>query len=268
MKKRTSLILSSVLVLLLIFVALFAPWLAPNDPYSTNMAMKLQGYSPAYPLGTDYLGRCVLSRLIYGARLSLLLAFSVLIVTLFISMLVGMLAGYVGGIVDLVLMRICDVFLAIPDFVFALVIVGALGGGVGNMFIAIVLVSWVGFARIIRNMVRSLRESTYVQYAHVTGVSKRKIVMRHILPFVFPQIFLLKLIGLGSTILLISELSFLGLGVSAPMAEWGMMISDSKSYLMSNPMLMFIPGAMISLTVVIFNWFGDALRDAMDPKII
>lgn len=268
MKKKTALIISSTLVFLLIFIALFAPWLAPNDPYATNMALKLQGFSAQYPLGNDYLGRCVLSRLLYGARVSLFIAFCVLVVTLVISMLVGMIAGYVGGIVDLVLMRICDIFLAIPNFVFALVIVGALGGGIRNMFIAIVLVSWVGFARIIRNMVRSLNESMYIQYARVIGLSKWKIMMRHIIPFVFPQIFLLKLIGLGSTILLISELSFLGLGVSAPMAEWGMMISDSKTYLLSNPMLMFLPGMMISLTVLILNWFGDALREAMDPKAI
>ncbi|POZ56036.1 Glutathione transport system permease protein GsiD [Lysinibacillus sphaericus] len=268
MKKKIALISSSVLVLLLIVMALFAPWLAPNDPYATNMALKLQGFSTDYPLGTDYLGRCVLSRLLYGARVSLFIALSVLVVTLFISMFVGLLAGYVGGILDLVLMRLCDIFLAIPDFVFALVIVGALGGGIRNMFIAIVLVSWVGFARIIRNMVRSLKESTYVQYARTIGVPKWKIMIRHIVPFVFPQIFLLKLIGLGSTILLISELSFLGLGVSAPMAEWGMMISDSKTYLMSHPMLMFLPGIMISLTVLILNWFGDALREAMDPKAI
>ncbi|CAM5690318.1 Nickel ABC transporter permease subunit NikC OS=Lysinibacillus sphaericus OX=1421 GN=nikC PE=3 SV=1 [Lysinibacillus sphaericus] len=157
MKKKIALISSSVLVLLLIAMAIFAPWLAPNDPYATNMALKLQGFSTDYPLGTDYLGRCVLSRLLYGARVSLFIALSVLVVTLFISMFVGLLAGYVGGIIDLVLMRLCDIFLAIPDFVFALVIVGALGGGIRNMFIAIVLVSWVGFARIIRNMVRSLK---------------------------------------------------------------------------------------------------------------
>lgn len=267
MKKNLPLIISSLLVLVLVVMALFAPWLAPHDPYTTDIANKLQGFSMHYPLGTDHLGRCVLSRLLYGTRTSLLLASGVLFITLIISIIVGCLAGYVGGLVDLVLMRICDVLLSIPDFIFALVIVGALGGGIKNMFVAIIFVSWVGFARIIRNMVRSLKESTYVQYARLTGVPKRKIIRRHILPFVFPQIFLLKLIGLGSTILLISELSFLGLGVTAPMAEWGMMIKDSKTYLMSEPTLMFIPGIMISLTVLIFNWFGDALRTAMDAKV-
>lgn len=267
MKKSVPLIISSMIVLLLVSTAVFAPWLAPNDPYATNMAMKLQGMSAAYPFGTDHLGRCVLSRLIMGARVSLFTALGVLAVTLVLSMVVGVAAGYLGGIADLVLMRACDILMAIPHFIFALVIVGALGGGVWNMFIAIIIVSWVGYARIIRNMVRGLKESTYVQYAKMTGVPTVKIVKRHILPFVFPQILLLLLIGTGSTVLLISELSFLGLGVTAPMPEWGMMISESKMYLSSNPMLMFVPGVMISLTVLIFDWFGDTLRDAIDPKM-
>ncbi|WP_078429372.1 ABC transporter permease [Alkalihalobacterium alkalinitrilicum] len=266
--KRLPLIISSSLVALVTMVAILEPWLVLHDPYAINMAMKLQGFSATYPLGTDHLGRCVLSRLIAGARVSLFTTFSILFVTLVISLVVGIVAGYVGGIIDTVLMRICDILLAMPNFIFALVIVGTLGGGLFNMFIGIVFVSWVWYARIIRNMVLSLKEAQFVKYAQVTGVSRFNIMRVHILPFVFPQIFLLKLIGLGSTILLISELSFLGLGVSAPMAEWGMMISDSKTFLLSNPMLMFIPGFIISLTVLLFNWFGDAVRDALDPKTL
>ncbi|PZD97193.1 nickel ABC transporter permease subunit NikC [Paenibacillus sambharensis] len=266
--KRLPFIISSTLVGLLVLVAVLEPWLMPNDPYATNIAMKLQSYSAAYPLGTDHLGRCVFSRLIAGAKVSLLTTFSILLVTIMISLAVGITAGYAGGILDMVLMRICDILLALPNFIFALVIVGMLGGGLFNMFIGIVFVAWVWYARLIRNMVLSLKEAQFVKYAQVTGVSRYHIARVHILPFVFPQILLLKLIGLGSTILLISELSFLGLGVTAPMAEWGMMISDSKTYLMSNPMLMFIPGVMISLTVLIFNWFGDAVRDALDPKTV
>jgi len=266
--KRLHLVVSSSLVGLLVVTAMFEPWLMPNDPYATNIGMKLQGFSAAYPLGTDHLGRCILSRLIAGARVSLLTTFSILIVSVIISLVVGITAGYVGGLVDTVFMRICDILLAIPTFIFALVIVGMLGGGLLNMFIGIVLVTWVWYARFIRNMVLSLKEAQYVKYAQMTGVSRFQIARVHILPFVFPQIFLLKLIGLGATILLISELSFLGLGVTAPMAEWGMMISDSKTYLLSNPMLMLIPGVMISLTVIIFNWFGDTVRDALDPKTV
>ncbi|MCI3920916.1 ABC transporter permease subunit [Paenibacillus sp. TRM 82003] len=266
--KRLPLIVSSTLVAILVLAAAFEPWLMPNDPFATNLAMKLQGYSAAYPLGTDHLGRCILSRLISGARVSLLTTFSILIVTVIISLAVGITAGYVGGLVDSVIMRLCDMLLALPNFIFALVIIGMLGGGLFNMFIGIVFVSWVWYARIIRNMVLSLKEASFVKYAQVTGVSRWTIMRVHIVPFVFPQIFLLKLIGLGSTILLISELSFLGLGVTAPMAEWGTMISDSKTYLVSHPMLMFIPGVMISLTVLIFNWFGDAVRNALDPKTL
>lgn len=268
LKKRLPLIVCGTFAAMLVGMALFEPWLMPNDPYVTNIAMKLQSYSAQYPLGTDHLGRCILSRLIAGAKVSLLTTFSILGVSTLISLVVGITAGYVGGWLDTLIMRICDMLLAFPNFIFALVIVGILGGGLFNLFTALVFVSWVWFARLVRNMVLSLKEAQYVKYAQVTGVSRFTIMWVHILPFVFPQIFLLKLIALGSTILLISELSFLGLGVTAPMAEWGMMISDSKTYLMSNPMLMFIPGVMISLTVLIFNWLGDAVRDAMDPKTV
>lgn len=266
LRKKWAFYFSTFLVCLLFFVAIFAPWLMPNDPHEPNIVMKLQGFSPKYPLGTDHLGRCVLSRLIEGTRVSLFVAFIVLVVTLFISMIVGLTAGYVGGLIDLVLMRICDILLAIPDFIFALVIVGALGAGMKNLVYALVVVMWVSFARIIRNMVVGLKETNYVVYAKICGVSKWRIILRHIIPFVFPQMFLLKLIGLGSTILMVSELSFLGLGIMPPTAEWGMMISESKTYLMTNPELMLIPGIMISLTVFIFNTFGDALRDVLDPK--
>lgn len=266
--KKWSLYMSSFLVGVLCFVAIFAKWLMPNDPHEPNVANKLQGFSGQYPLGTDHLGRCILSRLIEGTQVSLTIALIVLASTIVISMLVGMLAGFIGGWIDLVLMRICDILLAIPNFIFAIVIVGALGGGITNLLIAIVFVSWVGFARIIRNMVVILKNADYVTYAKICGVSKGRMIVRHILPFVFPQMFLLKLIGLGSTILMISELSFLGLGVTAPTAEWGMMISESKTYLMTKPEMMLIPGVMITLTVLIFNAFGDALRDSLDPKTV
>jgi len=266
MKKKWALYVSSVLTGLLFLAAIFSPWIMPNDPHAPNMVMKLQGFSVQYPLGTDHLGRCVLSRLIEGTRVSLSIAFVVLIATLTISMIVGLIAGFVGGWIDIILMRVCDILLAIPNFIFALVIVGALGAGMKNLLIALVLVTWVGFARIIRNMVKSLKETDYVIYAHVCGVAKWRIITRHIVPFVFPQMLLLKLISLGTTILMISELSFLGLGVTAPTAEWGMMISESKTYLTTQPELMLIPGIMISLTVLIFNAFGDSLRDVLDPK--
>lgn len=266
--KKWSLYISGTLVFLLCFVAIFAKWLMPNDPYETNVAFKLQGFSAAYPLGTDHLGRCVLSRLIEGTQVSLTIAFIVLLATLVVSLIVGLTAGFVGGWLDLLLMRICDILLAIPNFIFAIVIVGALGAGMKNLLIAIVCVTWVGFARMIRNVVVSLKQADYVTYAKLCGVPSITIIFRHIVPFVFPQMLLLKLIGLGTTILMVSELSFLGLGVVAPTAEWGMMISESKMYLMTKPELMIIPGVMITLTVLIFNAFGDALRDALDPKTL
>lgn len=268
MKRKWTFYISTFFVCLLFIIAIFGPWLMPNDPHAPNLAMKLQGFSVQYPLGTDHLGRCVLSRLIEGARVSLFVAFIVLVVTLLISMIVGITAGYVGGWIDLVLMRICDILLAIPNFIFALVIVGALGAGMINLVIAIAAVIWVGFARVIRNMVVSLKETNYVVYAKICGVPTWKIMLRHIVPFVFPQMLLLKLIGLGTTILMISELSFLGLGITPPTAEWGMMISESKAYLMIKPELMIIPGVMLSITVLTFNAFGDSLRDLLNPKSV
>ena len=268
MRRKWVFYFSTFLVFILFFVAIFGPWLMPNDPHAPNMVMKLQGFSSQYPLGTDHLGRCILSRLIEGTRVSIFVACIVLVATLSISMLVGLTAGYIGGWVDLVLMRICDILLAIPNFIFALVIAGALGAGMKNLVIAIVVVIWVGFARVIRNMVMSLKETNYVVYAKICGVPTWKLMLRHIIPFVFPQMLLLKLIGLGTTILMISELSFLGLGITPPTAEWGMMISESKTYLMIKPELMIIPGVMLSLTVLIFNAFGDSLRDMLDSKSV
>lgn len=265
---KWTLYISAFLMCTLLFVAIFAPWLMPNDPHEPNLLMKLQGFSSEYPLGTDHLGRCVLSRLIEGTRVSLFIATIVLVTTLIISLVVGIVAGYVGGIVDSFLMRICDVLLSIPDFIFALVIVGALGAGMKNLVFALIIVMWVNFARIIRNVVVGIKHSKYVVYARVSGVPTHLILWRHIIPFVFPQMFLLKLIGLGSTIILISELSFLGLGIMPPTAEWGMMISESKTYIMTNPELMVIPGIMISMTVLVVNAFGDSLRDAMETKFL
>ncbi|MDQ0916235.1 nickel transporter permease [Paenibacillus sp. V4I5] len=262
-----ALMISGGCLLILVMIAVLAPHLMPHDPYEVDIIHKLQPPSWDYPLGTDHLGRCVLSRIIAGARVSLTAAFVVIAITLVLSLIIGIAAGYMGGWLDQLLMRICDLFLAFPSLIFALAIVGLLGGGVVNLVVAMVAVHWVGYARMIRMMVVSLKERNYVLSAKITGASGIRIMFQHILPFVLPQIIVLQFLQMGSIILQISELSFLGLGVQAPMAEWGMMINDSKSLMGSHPLLMIAPGMMIFVTVVAFNWFGDTLRDTLDPKL-
>lgn len=264
--RPTALMISGSCLLVLVMIAVLAPYLMPHDPYEVDIIHKLQPPSWDYPLGTDHLGRCVLSRIIAGTRVSLAAAFVVIAITLVLSLIIGIAAGYMGGWLDQLLMRICDLFLAFPSLIFALAIVGLLGGGVVNLVVAMVVVHWVGYARMIRMMVVSLKERNYVLSAKITGASGISIMFQHILPFVLPQIVVLQFLQMGSIILQISELSFLGLGVQAPMAEWGMMINDSKSLMGSHPLLMIAPGMMIFVTVVSFNWFGDALRDTLDPK--
>ncbi|MDQ0897773.1 nickel transporter permease [Paenibacillus sp. V4I7] len=262
-----ALMISGGCLLILVMIAVLAPHLMPHDPYEVDIIHKLQPPSWDYPLGTDHLGRCVLSRIIAGARVSLAAAFVVIAITLVLSLIIGIAAGYMGGWLDQLLMRICDLFLAFPSLIFALAIVGLLGGGVVNLVVAMVAVHWVGYARMIRMMVVSLKERNYVLSAKITGASGIRIMFQHILPFVLPQIIVLQFLQMGSIILQISELSFLGLGVQAPMAEWGMMINDSKSLMGSHPLLMIAPGMMIFVTVVAFNWIGDTLRDTLDPKL-
>lgn len=264
--RPTALMISGSGLLVLVMIAVLAPYLMPHDPYEVDIIHKLRPPSWDYPLGTDHLGRCVLSRIIAGTRVSLAAAFVVIAITLVLSLIIGIAAGYMGGWLDQLLMRICDLFLAFPSLIFALAIVGLLGGGVVNLVVAMVVVHWVGYARMIRMMVVSLKERNYVLSAKITGASGIGIMFQHILPFVLPQIVVLQFLQMGSIILQISELSFLGLGVQAPMAEWGMMINDSKSLMGSHPLLMIAPGMMIFVTVVSFNWFGAALRDTLDPK--
>ncbi|MCL6612411.1 MAG: nickel ABC transporter permease subunit NikC [Peptococcaceae bacterium] len=243
-----------------------APILAPNDPNLVDLEKKLAGPGAGYPLGTDHLGRCILSRLMYGARISLGTAFLVMFLTIAISTVVGTLSGYRGGTLDGLIMRICDILLAFPSLVLALAVIGMLGPGLLNMMIAMVSVQWAWYARMIRGMVLSLRESGFVLSARVSGVSGPVIVARHILPNILSQVIVLSTLDIGWVILNISGMSFLGLGIQPPTPEWGAMLNDGRQFLRSNPSLMAYPGLMILTVVAAFNLIGDALRDALDPR--
>jgi len=255
----------SLIILGVIFLAgILAPVLAPNDPTLVSLENKFLSPSAQFPLGTDHLGRCILSRLMYGAMVSLGSALLVMVITAIISVAVGTFSGYRGGWVDSLLMRLCDVFLAFPNLVLTLVIVGMLGPGLINVIIAMVAVQWVWYARIIRGMVLGLKERSFVLSARVAGTPPWLIVIRHILPNIVPYIVVLATLDLGMVILHISGLSFLGLGVQPPTPEWGAMLNDAKQFLRSDPKLIMFPGTMILLVVISFNLLGDALRDMIE----
>lgn len=254
------------IILLVVAVGIAAPYLAPNDPEKVILSQKLASSSAQYPLGTDPLGRCILSRLIHGTRLSLSTATIALVTIMLISIPLGTLSGYLGGWLDNLVMRVIDVLLAFPGLVLALVIAGVLGPGLLNVMLAIVAVWWVGYARVIRGMVLSVKEKEFVLAAKSSGTSHLGIILGHILPNVISPVIVLATLDMGSIILAISGLSFLGLGAQPPTPEWGAMLNDGRPYMQVAPLLMIYPGLAIMTLVLAFNLLGDGLRDALDPK--
>lgn len=246
--------------------ALFAPWIAPNDPLQVDLLRKLQSPSLAFPLGTDHLGRCILSRLIYGARISLSIAVAAMTIGVTLGIIAGMVAGYFGGRIDALIMRLCDILLAFPQLILALAIVGILGAGTFNMIIALAVAQWAWYARLMRSKVLWVKESNFVKAAIVSGTQSVPLMLKHILPHAISEIIVLASLDLGVTILQISGLSFLGLGIQPPTPEWGAMINDGREFFRREPGMMIYPGMMIFITVLAFNLVGDALRDALDPK--
>lgn len=254
------------LVAVLIALSIAAPLLTSQDPSAIDAARRLEPASYLHPLGTDNLGRDVLSRLLYGSRWSLGTVAIATILILSIGVTMGTVAGYVGGVVDEIIMRIVDVLLAFPSLLLALAIVGMLGPGLFTMMIGLVSVWWASYARIVRGLVLSLRDRDYVAAARSLGANDGHIVLRHILPNVFPPVAVLATIEMGELILAVAGLGFLGLGAQPPTPEWGAMVNDGRFFLLSAPRLMIYPGIAISVAVIGFNLLGDALRDVMDPR--
>jgi peptide/nickel transport system permease protein len=255
-----------IIIILVIAAALFAPLLAPHDPEPVVLSDRLLPPGGDYPLGTDALGRCLLSRVLFGAQVTLKYALSILTVIILIGVPTGLLAGFRGGLIDAVIMRLVDSILAFPNLILALVLVGVLGPGLFNVMLALALVSWVGYARVVRGMVLSIKEKEYVDAARVCGTPGFKLVWRHIIPNVLPPLAVLATLDLGKLILSIATLSFLGLGAQPPTPEWGAMINDARPFLQTVPRLMLAPGLAIALTVLGFNLLGDGLRDILDPR--
>ncbi|MGD0034471.1 nickel/cobalt ABC transporter permease [Paenibacillus illinoisensis] len=255
-------------IVVMIVAGVLAPLFAPHDPEEVNMKLRYASASWSYLLGNDHLGRCVLSRLIYGIRPSVLWVLAALLASVLLGALVGFISGYFKGKTDAILMRICDIMLSFPGYVMTLAVVGILGAGLENILIAFVVMKWAWFARVIRTSVMQYSEMDYVRFARASGISHLRIIHKHILPVTFSDIAVISSSSICSMILQISGLSFLGLGVQAPQAEWGMMLNEAREVMFSRPELMLAPGLAIVLVVSAFNFLSDALQVALDPKLM
>ncbi|HEX2047966.1 MAG TPA: nickel transporter permease [Acidimicrobiales bacterium] len=264
-RDRTAMI-GVVLVGGLVAAAVLAPVLAPHDPNAVDVVRKYHPPSREFPLGTDNLGRDILSRLLVGARLSIGTAVVAGLSIGLIGLVMGMIAGWFGGVADTVIGRVVDILLAFPLFLLALGMTGLIGPGLRNMTIALVGVAWAGYARIVRSAVLAERGKPYVEAARAAGATELRILRKHVLPNVVPPVIVLTTIDMGVVLLAISGLSFLGLGVKPPTAEWGSMLAEGRNYLDQGPQMTIFPGAAIFLMVLGFNLLGDGLRDALDPR--
>lgn len=259
-------------VLCIVFIAVvaimgvFAPWFAPHDPYESNILEKYQSPSIEYPLGTDNLGRCVLSRMIYGIRPTLFLSLLTMLGTIALGLLMGLLAGYCKGIADEIIMRTVDIMLSFPSQIMIFVVIALMGVDIRNVVIANVFIKWAWYARMIRTNVVKYTGSNFILFAKSIGHTTPYILKNHMLSCIASELVVLATLDTGWAILNISTLSFLGLGVQAPMPEWGAMLSDAKNVMTSRPEQMFVPGIAIMLLVASFNFLGDCLRDVIDPK--
>lgn len=258
---------SAVLILLIILAAVFAPFVAPYDHLAQSLTDRLQTPSMAHWLGTDELGRDVLSRIIFGARISLTIGLVPTLISMAIGTVLGLCAGVYGGKVDFVIMRLADVMLAFPSLLLAMVVMYTMGGGLINIFIALSLINWASTARVVRSQTLSLKEKEYVEAARAIGVSRWTIMFRHILPNCLPSLIVLFTLNIPSAILSEASLSFLGVGAQPPSASWGLMAVRGKKYLFSEPWLCIAPSVAIMIVVLAFNFLGDGLRDVLDPYL-
>jgi ABC-type dipeptide/oligopeptide/nickel transport system permease subunit len=257
------------IIVALILVGIFAPLIAPYNPATPDRATHFRPAAPSatHLLGADQIGRDVLSRLVYGARISLLVGFGSQILSLVLGIVFGLLAGYFGGWVDAVISRWIEILQAFPSLLFIIVLSVSVGPGLLTAYIALGIVGWAGVARIVRGSTMSLRSAEYVEGAKALGAGGSRLIFRHILPGVLPSLIVIYSFGVGGAILGEATLSFLGLGVRPPTPSWGQMIADGQSYLTSAWWISVYPGIAIAIVVIAFNFVGDALRDALDPRM-
>ena len=263
---KAKLVFFLVLTALLLFVAAFAKYLCPYDPYAQDLVLAQKPPGPEHLLGTDRYGRDMLSRVIIGSTTSIYATLLLVAVITVAGTAIGIFCGWMGGKADTVLMRISDLFLAFPGLVFALAVAGVLGGGIQNAIIALAVISWPKFARLARGLTLTQKDSAYLMAAKLSGSSTGKLLLKHILPNIAGPILVTSVLDIGTMMMELAGLSFLGLGVKPPMAEWGSMINDGRSMLQISPWMVLAPGMAIFITVMIFNLLGDTIRDYMDPK--
>jgi peptide/nickel transport system permease protein len=256
-----------VMVFIFVLCALFAPWIAPEDPAQIDLPARLMAPSPAHWFGTDELGRDILSRIIYGARISMLVGSCVVAASLTLGLIFGSIAGYYGGITDRILnVVVMNAFMSFPGILLAIAFVAFLGPGIFNLILALSIGGWVGYARLVRAQVLAVREREFVEAARALGASDLRIVVRHIWPNIIQPIIVQAAIGMAGAILAEATMSFLGLGVPPPAASWGSMLNDARSHLFDSPHLVLFPAAAVMLAVLSFNFIGDGLRDYLDPR--
>jgi peptide/nickel transport system permease protein len=260
-------ILGFSVLIVIVFAAVFAEQISPYDPYKTNYSNVKQPPTAEHFIGTDELGRDGFSRLIYGARISLIVGFVVSSISVSIGVALGAIAGYFGGIADMIIMRVVDLMMAFPFLVLAIALVAVFGPSLFNMMLALIVLYWIWFARVVRGMVLTLRETEFIVGAKAAGATDTTIIFRHILPNVFPVVVVQGSFSVAEAILIAAGLSYLGLGAQPPTAEWGSMLSNAKELMRILPVLSIAPGGAIMITVLAINFIGDALRDALDPTL-
>lgn len=255
------------IVALAVALALFGPSLSPYDPSTQELARRLEGPSLQHPFGLDELGRDILTRIASGARISLLVGLAVVSVSSLAGMFFGSVAGYFGGRVDDVISRVIDVLMAFPGILLAIALVAVLGPSLVNVVLALSVIGWVGYARLVRGQALRAREFEFVQAARALGAGSSRIVLRHVLPTTLPSVVVQATLGMAGAIIAEASLSFLGLGVQPPTPSWGTMLDAGRAHLFDAPHLTIVPGVAIALLVLGFNFLGDGLRDRVDPKM-
>jgi peptide/nickel transport system permease protein len=254
------------IVLLTVIGAIIAPWAVPYDPAGQELALRLERPSFEHPFGLDELGRDIFSRVLAGARISLFVGLTVVGISSLVGVLLGSIAGYFGGWLDDVISRTIDVLLAFPGILLAIALVAVLGPSLSNVVMALSAIGWVGYARLVRGQVLKARELEFVQAARALGAGTPRILLRHVIPTTMPAVMVQATLGMAGSILAEASLSFLGLGVQPPTPSWGTMLNGGRLHLLDAPHLTIFPGAAIAVLVLGFNFLGDGMRDAVDPK--
>lgn len=257
----------AVIIAVIVFVAIFAPFIAPHHYARQVLEDRFRPPSMEYPLGTDHLGRCLFSRMVYGSRIALMIGVMIVAIQGTIGISLGLISGFYGGRIDTVIMRLVDIMIAFPAIVLALAVAAVLGPGLFNVMLALGVIGWTDYARVVRGQVLSVKENDYIQAVRAAGASDVRIMFRHILPNVMAPIIVMATLGMAGALLAASALSFLGLGAQPPMPDWGAILADGRGALRRAPWIATFPGLAIMVTVFGFNFLGDGLRDALDPRL-